>query len=135
MRTIFPEENVAVTRLSEPKNYPRRKEPQGRTVLCAEIPCQVDDELWGMSDEEIGRRVADDLARAGIPLPRPPVRVLTRRLKQAYPIYPTGYEVPFGVLDDWADSLPNFLLYGRQRCSPMTTRTMRCTWRRRPWTV
>ena len=47
-------------------------------------------------------------------MPRPPIAVLTRRLKQAYPIYPVGYEVPFGVLDDWADSLPNFLLYGRQ---------------------
>jgi protoporphyrinogen oxidase len=110
----FPEQNVSVTRVSEPKNYARMTEPKGRTVLCAEIPCQVDDPVWSMSDEDVGRQVADDLARAGIPLPRPPVRVMTRRLKQAYPIYPTGYEVPFGVLDDWADSLPNFLLYGRQ---------------------
>lgn len=110
----FPEGNVSVTRVSEPKNYARMTEPRGRTVLCAEIPCQVEDAVWGMSDEEVGRQVAGDLARAGIPLPRPPVRVLTRRLRQAYPIYPTRYEVPFGVLDEWADSLPNFLLYGRQ---------------------
>ena len=38
----------------------------------------------------------------------------TRRLKQAYPIYLNGYEIPFGVLDEWAESLPDFLLYGRQ---------------------
>jgi protoporphyrinogen oxidase len=110
----FPEQDVSVTRVSEPKNYARMTEPRGRTVLCAEIPCQPEDAVWSMSDEDVGRQVAGDLERAGIPLPRPPVRVLTRRLKQAYPIYPTGYEVPFGLLDDWADSLPDFLLYGRQ---------------------
>lgn len=110
----FPEENVSVTRVSEPKNYARTVEPKGRTLLCAELPCQVDDALWSMTDAELGEKVAGDLARAGIPLPKPPVRVVTRRLKQAYPIYPAGYEVPFGVLDAWADSLPEFLLYGRQ---------------------
>jgi protoporphyrinogen oxidase len=109
----FPEQNVAMTRMSEPKNY-ARSGPAGRTVLCAELPCAVGDAIWSMSDEELGRQVADDLARCGIPLPRPPVNVVSRRLKQAYPIYTTGYEVPFGVLDEWADSLPNFLLYGRQ---------------------
>jgi protoporphyrinogen oxidase len=110
----FPEENVAVTRVSEPKNYARSTEPKGKTVLCAELPCQVGDALWSMTDEQLGEKVAGDLARAGIPLPRPPVRVHSRRLKQAYPIYPLGYEVPFGILDRWAESLPNFLLYGRQ---------------------
>ncbi|HEX6309676.1 MAG TPA: FAD-dependent oxidoreductase [Longimicrobiales bacterium] len=110
----FPEENVAMTRLSEPKNYAQRTEPKGRTVLCAELPCNVDDELWRMSDAEIGELVAADMAVAGIPLLRPPVHVETRRLKQAYPIYLNGYEAPFAVLDRWAESLPQFLLYGRQ---------------------
>jgi protoporphyrinogen oxidase len=110
----FPEQNTSVTRVSEPKNYARMTEPRGRTVLCAELPCQVGDRIWQMTDEEVGDLVAGDLERSGIPLPRPPVRVLTRRLKQAYPIYLSGYEVPFGVLDAWAESLPNLLLYGRQ---------------------
>ncbi len=110
----FPEENVAVTRVSEPKNYARMTEPRGRTVLCAEVPCAVDDALWSMSDEDLGRNVVDDLARSAIPVPRLPVRVVVRRLRQAYPIYLRGYEVPFGVLDRWAESLPNFLIYGRQ---------------------
>ncbi len=110
----FPEEDIAATRISEPKNYARMTEPRGRTVLCAELPCTIDDAIWRMSDDELGRRVADDLARAAIPLPRPPVRVLARRLRQAYPIYLSGYEIPFGVLDHWAESLPGFLVYGRQ---------------------
>ncbi|MCI0437039.1 MAG: FAD-dependent oxidoreductase [Gemmatimonadetes bacterium] len=110
----FPEENVAATRISEPKNYARMTEPKGRTVLCAELPCAIDDELWRMSDADLGRQVADDLDTAAIPLPRPPVRVVVRRLRQAYPIYLNGYEIPFGVIDHWAENLPGFLVYGRQ---------------------
>jgi hypothetical protein len=40
--------------------------------------------------------------------------VHTRRLRQAYPIYTTGYEVPFGRLDAWVEALPRLLSYGRQ---------------------
>ena len=37
-----------------------------------------------------------------------------RRLAQAYPTYLMGYEKPLGVLDHWAASQPNLLVYGRQ---------------------
>ncbi|MEZ4422633.1 MAG: FAD-dependent oxidoreductase [Gemmatimonadota bacterium] len=110
----FPEENVCFTRLSEPKNYFRSTEPKGRTVLCAEIPCSPDDEVWGMDDEALGRRVAADMATAGLALARPPVAVRSRRLRQAYPIYPLGYEVPLGVLDQWVEGVDGLLSYGRQ---------------------
>ena len=54
------------------------------------------------------------MATAGIPVPSAPTAVLTRRLKQAYPIYQMGYEVPLGVLDAWIQSVPGLLSYGRQ---------------------
>jgi protoporphyrinogen oxidase len=110
----FPEANVAVTRLSEPKNYFWLEEPKDSTVLCAEIPCAPGDRFWTMSDEELGKHVAADMARAGLPLARPPVAVHVRRLRQAYPIYLNGYEKPLGVLDQWAESQTNMLTYGRQ---------------------
>lgn len=109
----FPEENVRMTRLSEPKNYFGLPEPRGRTVLCAEIPCAIDDELWRMSDAELGKLVADDIRRVELPLPEP-TRAFARRLPQAYPIYLKGYEEPLHALDAWAGQLPGFLSYGRQ---------------------
>jgi protoporphyrinogen oxidase len=109
----FPDSRLAITRLSEPKNYSRASEPAGRTVLCAELPCSPDDEWWTMTDAQLGERVVADLQIAGLPAARP-VAVLTRKLRQAYPIYTNGYEAPFGVLDRWAESLPNLLTYGRQ---------------------
>jgi protoporphyrinogen oxidase len=110
----FPESNVRMTRLSEPKNYFGLAEPRGTTVLCAEYPCAVDDEIWSATDEELSQLMLRDMATAGLSPPKQPIAVLAKRLKQAYPIYLTGYEKPFGVLDDWATSLPNLLVYGRQ---------------------
>jgi protoporphyrinogen oxidase len=110
----FPGADVKITRLSEPKNYAARREPAGRTVLCAELPGAPTDPWWTMSDAELGDLVADDLARSGIPLPARPSSVAVRRLPQAYPIYTIGYEEPFQALDRWAESLPAFLSFGRQ---------------------
>jgi protoporphyrinogen oxidase len=110
----FPEANVRVTRISEPKNYFGLGEPNGTTVLCGEYPCAVDDEIWSASDGALADRMAGDLATAGIPLPRKPVAVHVRRLRQAYPIYLNGYEHPLAALDEWAEREPNLLVYGRQ---------------------
>jgi protoporphyrinogen oxidase len=110
----FPAAEIAITRLSEPKNYAVLSEPRGRTTLCAELPCTINDQYWQMSDAELGNVVARDLERAGIPLQRAPVSVHVRRLPHAYPIYLNGYETAFNTLDAWAASLPRLLTYGRQ---------------------
>jgi len=110
----LPGADIAITRLSEPKNYAALSEPAGHTTLCAELPCSPGDRHWEMDDAALGTLVAEDLTRAGIPLARQPVGVMVRRLRQAYPIYLNGYEKPFGVLDAWADSMPQLLTYGRQ---------------------
>jgi protoporphyrinogen oxidase len=110
----FPEANVRVTRLSEPKNYFGLAEPSGTTVLCAEYPCDVGDEIWSATDAALTARLLGDMRKAGIPAPAEPTAVHVRKLKQAYPIYLNGYERPLGVLDDWASSVDKLLVYGRQ---------------------
>jgi protoporphyrinogen oxidase len=110
----FPEPAISITRLSEPKNYSGRTEPVGSTVLCAELPCSPDDATWSMSDAELGELVVGDIRTAGLPLARPPVAVMVKRLRHAYPIYLSGYEAQFGEHDDWAATQPGLLTFGRQ---------------------
>ncbi|MDQ3009617.1 MAG: FAD-dependent oxidoreductase [Acidobacteriota bacterium] len=110
----FPESHLPLTRLSEPKNYSASREPAGKTVLCAELPCSPVGHEWAMSDEELGKLVCDSLAEAGIPVRAPVLQVVTRRLPQAYPIYPQGYEQHFDLLDDWLNRQPGLLTFGRQ---------------------
>ncbi len=109
----FPEAHIRMTRMSEPKNYFGIDAPEGMTTLCAELPCQQGDEVWNMSDEGLGRLILEDMAAAGLPA-HEPVRVFSRRLHQAYPIYTMGYEHDLKTMDSWVESIPNLLVYGRQ---------------------
>jgi protoporphyrinogen oxidase len=110
----FPETQIPISRLSEPKNYAANGEPKGRTVLCAELPCAVDDKFWKMTDDELGAVVRQSLSDAGIPIRGPVSQVVTRRLKQAYPIYRRGYETAFEGLDAWVSRVDRILTFGRQ---------------------
>jgi protoporphyrinogen oxidase len=110
----FPEPGIAITRLTEPKNYSDRAVPRGSTVLCAELPCSPDDATWAMSDAELAELVLRDIRTAGLPLERPPVAVMVKRLRHAYPIYLSGYEEHFDAHDEWAGSQPGLLTFGRQ---------------------
>lgn len=109
----FPEAHIPITRLSEPKNY-SGVGPQGRTVLCAELPCSPDDSEWQKSDEELGRMVCEALAMASIPIRAPVTQVVTRRLRYGYPIYRLGSEEHFSRLDHWMSQIEGLLTFGRQ---------------------
>ncbi|MGF1526702.1 MAG: protoporphyrinogen/coproporphyrinogen oxidase, partial [Candidatus Competibacterales bacterium] len=110
----FPEPSVAMTRLSEPKNYAATAEPAASTVLCAEIPCDPGDSTWSLDDATLAEQVVADIRRLGLPLDVEPRQVFTRRLPQAYPIYQRGYQDALDPLDHWLSDLPGFLSYGRQ---------------------
>jgi protoporphyrinogen oxidase len=110
----FPEERIPISRLSEPKNYSSANEPRDRTVLCAELPCQVDSPHWRMSDDQLGRLVSDALSDAGIPVKARVSAVVTRRLAHAYPLYTAGYEENFAKLENWIKQFPQLLTFGRQ---------------------
>lgn len=102
-----------VTRVSEPVNYRDGDDPPGRTVLCAEIPCDAGDALWSAGDDDLGRIAADGLAECG--LPRPAVAgVEVVRLRHAYPILRAGGDDDVARLDRWAESQPALLTLGRQ---------------------
>ncbi|HLE62240.1 MAG TPA: FAD-dependent oxidoreductase [Pyrinomonadaceae bacterium] len=110
----FPEADSKLTRLSEPKNYSGRTEPKGRTVLCGELPCMVNDDLWNASDERLAALVSDSLKICDLPIESTVLKVATKRLPYAYPIYRQGYEQYFDVLDGWVNGLERVLTFGRQ---------------------
>jgi protoporphyrinogen oxidase len=110
----FPEERIAISRMSEPKNYSASREPLGRTVLCAELPCDAGDRLWQMSDEDLGQLMLRSIEQCGLPAKARVLRVTTRRLRQAYPIYRRGYEENFQRMDAYLGNIERLLTYGRQ---------------------
>ena len=110
----FPEADIAISRLSEPKNYSGSGGPGRLTVLCAELPCSTGSPTWSLDDEALGRLVRDALERAGLPVRAPVKEVLTRRLPNAYPIYRRDYKQHFDCLDEQVDGMAGLVTFGRQ---------------------
>jgi protoporphyrinogen oxidase len=110
----FPEYAVPISRLSEPKNYSASTEPKGVTVLCAELPCDPQEELWALSDDELGAKLCEWLGGVGLPVTAKVRRTETRRLGYAYPVYDRDFESHLRVLDRWAENLDGLLTFGRQ---------------------
>ncbi|MGJ5814729.1 FAD-dependent oxidoreductase [Paludibaculum fermentans] len=109
----FPAAEIAITRLSEPKNYGLHG-PAGTTVLCAELPCDPADTVWTASDADLQKLVLDSLSRAGIPYTGRVLTTTARRLGQAYPVYESGFRRHFEQLDQWVGRLDGVLTLGRQ---------------------
>ena len=62
----------------------------------------------------LGNYSCQCLAEAVLPVSAPVLRAFTRRLPQAYPIYPVGYEAHFDVIDHWLREIQGLLTLGRQ---------------------
>ena len=109
----FPGLDTEIARLSEPKNYRTGPDPDGQTVLCAELACTVGDGLWEMGDGELGQLVAAKLAEQGLPAPEH-TEAHVRRLSYVYPVYRHGYGEHLDVIERWAAKQPRLLTVGRQ---------------------
>ena len=109
----FPEREIAITRLSEPKNYSLQG-AAGTTVLCAELPCSQAERYWTATDGELAEVVRDALKASGLELPPCIRRVEVRRLPQAYPIYTRDYQRHLDTLDEWLSELDGLVSFGRQ---------------------
>jgi protoporphyrinogen oxidase len=110
----IPGPETPITRISEPANYRESSaDPRDRSVLCAEIPCSMTDDVWGMDDETLGDLVDETLARAALPKVNR-VHVETRRLGQVYPIYRVGFENDLAAIDHWSRMLRRVVSFGRQ---------------------
>ena len=110
----FPGPEVPASRVSEPKNYRcNPDDPPGRTVICAELPCWVDDDTWNRTPDELADRLARSLTAIGLPDPEP-TSVEVRRLPRVYPVYRPGFEWDLSTIELWLASDPRLVTLGRQ---------------------
>ncbi|MBV6508558.1 MAG: putative thiazole biosynthetic enzyme [Acidimicrobiales bacterium] len=109
----FPAPDVAMSRLSEPKNYRDGEDPAARTVLCAEIPCWAGDAIWEASPAEAGEIVSGALPDQGLPAVEA-VEVQVKRLRDVYPVYRLNYRDHLEPVMSWVAGQDRFVTLGRQ---------------------
>jgi protoporphyrinogen oxidase len=109
----FPGPEVLASRLSEPRNYrDNPDDPTDLTVLCAEIPCWANDDVWRSADADLAALLGPELVAAGLP-PARPVDVASRRLPHVYPVFHPTFADDLAALERWA-SETGLLTFGRQ---------------------
>ncbi|HVE64764.1 MAG TPA: FAD-dependent oxidoreductase [Mycobacteriales bacterium] len=109
----LPDRDTPVTRISEPANYRvSSDDPQDRSVVCAEIPCEVGDHIWRSPDADLAEVVLDTARRHRLPELRVS-DVVVRRMPHVYPVYRIGYATPLAAVDTWAHGLAGVTTFGR----------------------
>jgi len=113
--SYFPGLEVCASRVSEPKRYRdgRGSDPDDRTVLCAEIPCAVGDDVWTAAPDALASRLVTELRAQDLAVPSP-IAVDVRRVAHAYPTYRVGYETHLQTVESWVLAQPRIVSLGRQ---------------------
>jgi protoporphyrinogen oxidase len=112
----LPGPTTPITRLSEPKNYRDGPDPPDRTVLCAELPAWVDDELWSRDDADLARLATDTLLDLDLPAARPIAHAVERR-PAVYPVLRVGGEEAWHTVERHLGDLAardGIVSFGRQ---------------------
>jgi protoporphyrinogen oxidase len=109
----LPAANTPVSRISEPANHRINPEdPDDRSVVCFELPCDIGDDIWNAADDELTEVVQEAARRTGLP-PLSLEWLQVKRLRNVYPVYQRGYREHLSVLEDWVDTLGNVTTFGR----------------------
>ena len=111
----LPEKRLTTHRLSEFKNFSPDAAPKDKTLLCAEITCNYEDEDWNKTDEELQEIVVDDLTNT-IKLidAKEVLHTFSRRERYAYPIYDLEYRDRRDAILAYFDSIDGLDTTGRQ---------------------
>jgi len=110
----FPEAQTLFNRLTEPCNFSLSHVPSGKTSLCAEITCDVGDEIWQMPPEMLASQTIQHLAGAGLLDPARVEGFFTRCTPWGYPIYRVGYEHDLDRVMEFLGGIENLVTCGRQ---------------------
>jgi len=111
--TYFPEAGFPFSRTFEQKNASPFMAPPGRTLLGFELPCDVGDPLWSLSDGALIRWMAGFGPQVGFD-EREVEGGAVVRVHEAYPLYERGHRERVDALVRWCHhELDNCFLVGR----------------------
>jgi protoporphyrinogen oxidase len=111
----LPERKFFSNRISEFKNFADYNIPTGKTMICAEITCQYNDEKWNMPEEDIRDKVLNDIGQLNIKDINNGVvsDYFCHKVEKAYPIYTLDYKDNIDIATRQLSSFQNLDCFGR----------------------
>lgn len=109
----FPDREIPLTRVHEPKNRSNRMSPAGKTSLVAETPCWPGDRLWMLPDAEIAMLTRKKLIQAGLIKEPEIIGTAVYRMPYAYPVLERDFEDRLHIIADYMAGFGNLRMSGR----------------------
>ncbi|MBD3389047.1 MAG: FAD-dependent oxidoreductase [Candidatus Altiarchaeales archaeon] len=109
----LPELKYKANRVSESKNFNAGNTPDGKTIVGAEITCQMGDETWNASKEELSERVLKDMVGIGLVEEGEYIDSTVRKMEHAYPVYDLTYRENLDTAIDYLKGFANLRFFGR----------------------
>ncbi len=109
----FAPHNLIISRIHEPRKFSNGVAPNSFSSLVVEIPCQLNDAIWNLSDEAVIERVLCDLENVQIISKEDAIGFDITRLKHSHPIYSLEYEKDLKKIFDELNIFNNLVTTGR----------------------
>ncbi len=110
----FPDPDIVFQRLAEFSRFDAHLCPDGQTGLCAEISYFPEDEIGGMTDDELVARTVGDLKRSGFLPDAIECEGMVHRTDFGYPVQINGYIEWVTMMLAPIAEISNLLTTGRQ---------------------
>jgi protoporphyrinogen oxidase len=83
------------------------------TILVLEYWCNSEDDMWGWSEDELGRLARADIAESGLATGVECLDHKVVKINRCYPIYERGYNEQVDVVKNFLQTVPNLQAIGR----------------------
>lgn len=109
----FPQKDALFNRISESKNFCEALVPRGKTVICAEITCNLGDDIWNLEPRILCKEVVERLESIGLIQKDLVIGTYVHREREAYPLYKINYKRYLNKIMDFVMDLEGILPLGR----------------------
>lgn len=110
---FFPEERYLFNRLFEQKAFSNSMIPANKTVLCLDLTCEHNDELWNKSDEEYREIVTGQLEETRLIKRGEIEECFTVKINNVYPVYDLNFSQNLAKISGYLRGIDNLLTIGR----------------------
>jgi len=110
---FFPERRYPFNRLFEQKAMSADLGPPEKTVICCDLTCDEDDDVWRATDEALVARCRDSLVELGLSTPDRLETGFVRRVRGFYPVYSIDYRERLNRLYERLQVAENLIPTGR----------------------
>ncbi len=102
------------TRIQEPKRRSPSMSPKGKSSIMLEIPCNVNDNIWNMSEEKLLEIVKKDLKKLKFDIEEHIIDYFSFTTEHAYTLMDVDYNLNRDKTIEYLAKFDNLLMAGRQ---------------------